>query len=161
MKTKQPFMQAKIGPYVDNATQYNKPLLQRFVLVDKTTEREVVDCRVYGTSNGQTLRCAIWIDVKNSKVPAKYKASYDAGYKVYTIGGRGFASGAGYHKLSQVVQGALHDAGISLYGSPYNRESSYEKGRSVAIGGCGDQSITAALLATAHAAGWNNVILVD
>lgn len=74
--------------------------------------------------------------------------------------GHGSAGGVGHHKSSAAIAEAISSAGIELYGSPYshpvNGESQSdwkkrEKTQRADIGGCGDGSVDAALLAVARA----------
>lgn len=159
MKTKQEYMRATFTKERENAINYGdkKPMLSRHVLIDKKTEREIVDCRTYGA--GSTVYCSIWINsVKQEKRPADW---------IYgSTSGKGSAGGYGYHKSSAAVAAALSSAGIVLTGSPYGLPSNSDTPaqtrallkKPAHIGGCGDESIRCALLAIAYAAGYTDVI---
>ena len=159
MKTKQEYMRATFTKEVHNAINYGdkKPRLSRHVLIDKKTEREIVDCRTYGA--GATVYCSIWIDsVKQEKRPADW---------VYgSTSGKGSAGGYGYHKESAAVDDAIRSAGVLLTGSPYGHPSNSDTPaqtramlkKPAHIGGCGAESIRCALLAIAYAAGYTDVI---
>lgn len=159
MKTKQEYMRATFTKEYENAINYagKKPLISRHVLIDKKTEREIVDCRTYGA--GVALYCSIWVQgIKENKKPA--------GWVCGSTSGRGSAGGYGYHKESAAVGDAIRSAGILLTGSPYGLPSNYDTPaqtratlkKPAHIGGCGDESIRWALLAIAYAAGYTDVI---
>ena len=159
MKTKQDYMRATFTKEVHNAINYagKKPMLSRHVLIDKKTEREIVECRTYGA--GSTVYCSIWINtVKQEKRPA--------GWVYCSTSGKGSAGGYGYHKESAAVADAIKSAGIVLTGSPYGRPSDSDTPaqtramlkKPAYIGGCGDGSIRCALLAIAYAAGYTEVV---
>ena len=159
MKTKQEYMRATFTKEVHNAINYGdkKPLLARHVLIDKKTEREIVDCRTYGA--GATVYCSIWLaSVKQEKRPA--------GWIHGSTSGKGSAGGYGYHKSSAAVANAIKSAGIVLTGYPYGHPVNSDTPaltrallkKPAHIGGCGDESIRCALLAIAYAAGYTDVI---
>ena len=159
MKTKQEYMRATFTKEVHNAINYGdkKPTLERHVLIDKKTEREIVDCRIYGA--GATVYCSIWIDrVKQEKRPAGWVCGHTSG--------KGSAGGYGYHKSSEAVAKAIRSAGIVLTGYPYGIPVNSDTPaltrallkKPAHIGGCGDESIRCALLAIAYAAGYTDVI---
>ena len=159
MKTKQEYMRATFTKEVHNAINYGdkKTMLSHHVLIDKKTEKEIVDCRIYGA--GVTVYCSIWVQsVKENKRPADW---------VYgSTSGKGSAGGYGYHKSSAAVAEAIKSAGIVLTGFPYGSPAtSVTPAQTRAllkkpayIGGCGDESIRCALLAIAYAAGHRDVI---
>ena len=159
MKTKQDYMRATFTKEVHNAINYcdKKPMLERHVLIDKKTEREIVDCRTYGA--GVTVYCSVWVKwIKENKRPADW---------VYgSTSGTGSAGGYGYHKSSAAVASAIRSAGIVLTGYPYGRPVNSDTPaltrallkKPAHIGGCGDESIRCALLAIAYAAGYQDVI---
>lgn len=159
MKTKQQYMRAAFTKQCANTINYSgkKPLIAQHILIDKKTEREIVDCRLYGA--GQTVYCALWVrSIKAEKKPAEWEYTSTAG--------NGTARGYGYHKESAAVADAITSAGILLTGSPYGHPSNDdtpEQTRALLkkpahIGGCGDGSIRCALLAIAYAAGYNDII---
>ena len=159
MKTKQEYMRASFTLERENAINYGdkKPLLSRHVLIDKKTEREIVDCRTYGA--GSTVYCSIWVQgIKDNKKPADW---------VYgRTSGRGSAGGYGYHKESAAVAKAIRSAGIILTGSPYGTPVNSDTPaqtrallkKPAHIGECGEGSIRCALMAIAYAAGYTDVI---
>lgn len=159
MKTKQEYMRATFTKECENAINYGdkKPMRERHVLIDKKTEREIVDCRTYGS--GSTVYCSIWINsVKQEKRPANWIHGGTSG--------KGSAGGYGYHKASAAVADAIVSAGIALTGSPYGypvnsdtpAQTRARLKKPAHIGGCGDASIRCALLAIAYAAGYQDVI---
>lgn len=160
MKTRQEYMRAKFTTRHESARNMSgeKETVSRIVLVDKKSEREIVDCRVYmsASRNASTVYASIWV---HSIKPGKYPADWQ--YACTT--GRGQAGGYGYHKESAAIEDAIRSAGIELYGSPYARQDDDVKAlmkKRAHIGGCGEQSVRAALLAIAYAAGYADVIAV-
>lgn len=152
MKTKQPFMRAKLANLVDNGRNYCEKVLEsKYLIIDKKTEREIIDCRIYCGKSASSMRvyASMWLHCPAvGDRPSIYAA------------GHGTADGGGYHKGSAAVEQAIHSAGIELYGSPYAR--SHEKPdfkKRAYIGGVGYDAIEYALLAIAHAAGFNDVIM--
>lgn len=134
-------MKAKIEKQVSNARNYGneKETVSNFIVLGKINgeTREVVNARCYmGRSrSASTVYASIWVH----------------GNGIYTSG-KGTAGGYGYHKESAAISDAISDAGITLWGSPYAGETGDMKKR-VYFGGCGEQSIRAALEAIAKAAG--------
>lgn len=167
MKTKRENMTARFTKECANARNMNgeKEVINRVQIIDKKTEKPVVDCRLYmGSSRGaSTVYCSVWVSISEKKTPAGWSYGWTTG--------RGDAGGYGYHKQSAAVESALSSAGIELYGSPYNRvETMNVDGKTVKqktrakrahIGGCGDQAMKDALLAVAYAAGYTDCIFVD
>jgi len=155
-------MKAIITQQLSNARNYGneKETVNKFVVLGKINGelREVVDCRCYmaRSASASVVYASVWVHGNN----------------IYTSG-KGSAGGYGYHKESAAVGSALSNAGIELWGSPYANEVNtwlYDEQRSMTpkeiaarrrkqnkqrahIGGCGDESLKAALLATAKAAG--------
>jgi len=165
MKTRQEYMRAKFTKSAENARNMTgeKETVSRVVLVDKKTEKEIVDCRVYmsASKSASTVYASIWVHhIKENKMPATW------GYPATS--GRGSAGGYGYHKESVAIEDAIRSAGIELYGSPYGRPTNsdtHEQTKALLkkrahIGGRGEQSVRAALLAIAYAAGYSDVIAV-
>lgn len=159
MKTKQEYMRATFTKECENAINYGgkKPVQSRHVLIDKKTEREIVDCCIYGT--GSTVYCSLWVrGIKENKKPE--------GWVYSRTSGKGAAGGCGYRKSSAAVEDAIRNAGIVLTGSPYGRPANSDTPaqtramlkKPAYIGGCGDESIRCALLAIAYAAGYTDVI---
>ena len=157
MKTKQPYMQA-IMPATARSYAVNhgghKETLSTVKLIDKRTERVVVDARWYQarSPNTHTMYCSIWCN----------GASVECS-------GHGQASGWDYHKQSAACQDAIHSAGVELYGSPYDHPVNGDtlaqtramiKTRAY-IGGCGERSILVALCAIAYAMGYKNCVMVQ
>ena len=164
MKTKQEFMRAVFTTRAQNAVNRSgqKALVRSFDIIDKKTERVIVDCRVYMSKgrNASTVYASVWVNsIKDSKHPSDGEYGFTSG--------SGSASGYGYHKESAAVADAIRSAGIELYGSPYGRPSNSdtpEQTRALLkkparIGGCGDGSVRCALLAIAYAAGYNDCIV--
>ena len=158
MKTKQSNIAAKFTSSVSNAVNYSrdKETIRQYTLVDKKTERVVVDCRVYmGRSrNASTVYAAVWVNISAAKKPDAWLYGETSG--------RGFASGYGYHKGSAAIGDAISSAGIELYGSPYTNTQGdkVDMKKRAHIGGCGDEAARAALLAIAYAAGFKDCIFV-
>lgn len=134
-------MKAKIEKQVSNACNYGnkKETVGNFIVLGKINgeTREVVSARCYmGRSrSASTVYASVWVH----------------GNGIYTSG-KGTAGGYGYHKESTAISDAISDAGITLWGSPYAGETGDMKKR-VYFGGCGCESIRAALEAIAKAAG--------
>lgn len=155
MKSKQPYMKAVLTGSHSNARNLNgeKELTGTWKVIDKKTEREIIDCRTYmgRSSSASAVYCALWVHSGDT----------------YTTG-RGVASGYGYHKSSAAIASAISSAGIELYGSAYghpvNGDTPAQTRKLLKqrahIGGCGDSSIDCALLAIAYAIGSRDVILV-
>jgi len=154
MKTKQTYMKAvlpatgKSNAITDNG---KRELTSYYKLIDKKTERTVIDCRLYmgKSSSASTVYCSLWI-----------------GSPTFASSGRGSAGGYGYHKQSAAVGSAITSAGIELFGSPYGHPVNGDtpaqtrkrlKNRAH-IGGCGSESIECALAAIAYAAGCTDAI---
>lgn len=157
MKTKQSRLRAEFATERDNAINYGgaKPLVARHILIDKKTEKIIVDCRVYGS--GHTVYCALWVmGIKPAKVPA--------GWSHGSTSGRGKASGYGADKESIAADAAIQNAGIKLWGSHYGA-AGFDMPRDIlkkpaSIAGCGDKAVESALLAIAYAAGYTDCIYV-
>ena len=159
MKTKQPYMKA-VMPLVSvsNARNYRceKELIRGIKLIDKKTERVIVDARWYmgKSASASTVYCSLW---------CMGRGVYDA---AHSTSGKGTAGGYGYRKDSAALASAITSAGITLYGSPCGHPSNGDSDKvtkallkSVAhIGGCGDGSIDCALLSIAYAMGYRDVI---
>lgn len=146
MQAKQSSIKARFAVEQGNAKNYSqdKETISKFVIVDKTTERTIVDCRLYmgRSSNSSTMYASIWVSIKDLKKPKTWQYAGTSG--------TGSAGGYGYHKSSAAVQDALTRAGIELY---KDKERQF-------IDGVGDYAIREALLAVAYAAGYNSVIFV-
>jgi len=159
MKTKQPYMKAVMPlTSVSNARNYSgeKELIRGIKLIDKKTERVIVDARWYmgKSANASTVYCSLW---------CMGTGAYEA---AHSTSGKGTAGGYGYHKASAALASAIASAGITLYGSPYghlvngdNDEATKSLLKIAAhISGCGDGSIDCALLSIAYAMGYRDVI---
>lgn len=156
--TKQKYIKAVLpetGVY--NAMQKdNMEIVGSYKLIDKKTEKTVIDCRLYmGKSRtASTVHCALWV-----RSPE---------FNGLETTGRGQAGGYGYHKQSAAVGSAISSAGIELWGSPYghpvNQETPADTRKRLKqrayIGGCGSSSIECALSAIAYALGAKNCIFV-
>lgn len=159
MKTKQPYIKAVMPlASVSNARNYHgeKELIRGIKLIDKKTERVIVDARWYmgKSASASVVYCSMW---------CMGRGVYEA---AHSTSGKGTADGYGYHKASAALASAITSAGITLYGSPYGHPSNGDSDKatkamlkSVAhIGGCGDDSIECALLSIAYAMGYRDVI---
>lgn len=156
MKTKQSNIRAAFTAEVTNAVvPANKQLVTGYKLVDKKSEKVVVDCRTYiGTSrNASTVYACLWVDINGNKKPDGFEYGYVSGY--------GSAGGYGYCKESAAVQDAIDSAKIELFGTAYRRQSEkVDFKKKARIGGVGMDAVESALLAIANAAGYNDVIMV-
>ena len=84
-----------------------------------------------------TVYCSVWVHSEG----------------IYTAG-HGSAGGWGYHKASAALSAALTNAGIELWGSPYDKENdNTENDKRAYISGCGDSAMRSALIAVARATG--------
>lgn len=157
MKTRQQFMRAVFAKECSNAKNLSreKESTDRYLLIDKKTEKTVIDCRVYmgRSSSASTVYASIWVSVSDKKKPDSWTYGYTSGH--------GSAGGYGYHKTSAAIGDAIRSAGIELYGSPYLR-SDRDEGmkKRCDIGGVGDTAVRAALRAIAYAAGFTDCIEV-
>ena len=164
MKTKQSYMRAVFTTRADNARNWNgeKELITRYRLIDKKTERVIVDARVYmGRSRtASAVYASVWVHGIKNKPDA---------WEDGETSGRGLAGGWGYHKTSAAIASAIEDAGIELYGSryghPINGDDSPQETKKLLktrayIHGGGDGSVECALMAIAYAAGYTDCILV-
>ena len=157
MKTKQSNMIAKFTSSMQNATQpQNKEMIARYLVIDKESERHIVDCRVYmgRSSSASVVYAAIWISFDVKQCRDEDAKAWECGYTT----GKGKAGGYGYHKASAAVQDAITSAGIDLYGSAYTGTPDFTI--SASISGVGDSAIQSALLAIAFAAGYDDCIFV-
>ena len=165
MKTKREALRAQFIESKQNAKNLSgeKALINRILVIDKKTERTIVDARIWmGTSrNASTVYASVWMNGVRGK---KTENFHTCGY--------GTASGYGYHKQSAALQSAFTSAGVIFFGSPYNRvetvningETVEEKGwrnKRAYFGGCGDLAMTNACLAAAYALGCTDAILID
>lgn len=162
MKTKQKNMIAKFTAEkcLNNAKNFSqeKELVNRYLVIDKKTEKVVVDCRCYmgRSSNSSQVHAAIWVNSIVSLCDAD-------GFTTYTSGG-GSAGGYGYHKESAAIGDAISSAGFTLfgntseYGSEYGDKPDFKK--ICHINGVGESAIRSALLAIAYACGSKDVIFV-
>lgn len=158
MKTKQATMKAVFTKECDGAINHGGKMetVSQFILIDKKTEKQVVVARTYmgrGRSASQ-VKAAIWVTLSDNKTPAGWEYGHTSG--------SGCAGGYGYDKESTAIADAIESAGIELFGAAYQRhgEKVYFKNR-VHFGGSGSESTRTALLAISHAAGWNDVVMVE
>ena len=95
----------------------DKMLITALIATDKTTGREIVDCRVYigKSSSAKTIYCSIWI----------------YGERVYN--GLGKAGGYGYHKSSAAMSEALHNAGWEVSEPIFGRGDGAMRKATVAV----------------------------
>lgn len=155
MKTKIENMRVKFTKECENATQLDKPIIERIRVIDKKTERVVVDARIYmsASANASMVHCALWVTLKQAKKPTTWSYPFTTG--------KGSASGYGYHKASAALQAAISSAGIEIYGSPYNRAEPDNMKKRAFIDGCGETAMRDALMAIAYAAGFTDCIYVS
>lgn len=143
-KTKREFMTAKLVTEARNARNMagEKEQVNRIVLIDKKSEKQVVDARFYMASgrNAPTVYCSIWVYTKDGK-----------GFT-----GHGKAGGYGYHKESAALADAIESAGIELWGDQYNRTKSPKQ--RAHISGCGETAMHDACNAIAYTAGYRDCI---
>ena len=160
MKTKQTNMIAKFTAKTckSNAKNYSqeKELVSRYLVIDKKTERVIVDCRCYmgRSSNSSQVYASVWI---NSNKPL---CEDEEGFTTYTSG-RGSASGYGYHKESAAIGEAISSSGFTLSGNASGYVDKPDFKRTCNIAGIGDSAIKSALLAIAYACGSLDVIFVN
>lgn len=146
METKQKNIKAVIAKPTQNGSHNDKPTIDTYIIVDKATERRVVTCRVYmsASRNASTVYASMWANSGN-----------------VDVSGSGKASGYGYHKASAAIDCAIRSAGVELYGTPYtNPHDEVDFSKRASISGVGDSAVESALLAIAHALGYNDVIFV-
>lgn len=162
-KMKQTYMKAVFGKRADNAVNMgsDKEIISQVRIIDKKTERTIVDFRAYmGKSrNTSTVYGSLWVhQVKDKPEDWEYGET----------SGKGSAGGYGYHKVSTVAASAIESAGITLYGSPYGHPVNNDTPAQTRamlkqradIWGRGDGAVTCALCAIAYAAGFNDCIVV-
>lgn len=94
-QTKREFIKATFIAESSNAINMAgiKEQVNRIVLIDKKTMREVLDAGFYmaGGRNAQTVYCSIWVHTKDGKEHS----------------GHGKAGGGGYHKESAALADAI------------------------------------------------------
>lgn len=165
MKTKRQYMIAKFdGARADNAENMSrdKETVSYYKVIDKKTERVIVNCAVYmgRSAKAHSVYASLWVHGIQSKPDA---------WEYGETSGKGAASGYGYHKESAAIGSAIASAGIRLYGNPYNGRNfgcgADKKGFSlknpVHINGCGSSAVEDALCAIAYAAGCKDAIFVS
>lgn len=158
MKTKQATMKAVFTGEMDNCVNYGNKLetVGGYKLVDKKTETVVIDCRVYtGRSrNASQVKATIWVTLSETKKPVDWEYRHTSG--------TGTAGGWGYDKESTAIADAIESAGIELYGTAYLRHGeNVDFKKRVHFGGVGVTATRTALLAIAHAAGFNDCVFVE
>lgn len=124
-----------------------KEKVSQWLVIDKKTERTIIDCRVYmgRSSNSSQVYASIWIHGIN-----------------YYIAGCGVVGGYGYHKESAAIQSAISLAGVKLFGSPYRHgDSKPDFKKQCYIDGVGSSAIDSAFKAIAYALGYRDVIVVE
>jgi len=171
MKTKQTNIKAKLPllpqEIKKGAYWHDKEHLSTYKIIDKKTEKTIIDCRVScsRSRNSSSVYCDLWIS-NILKIPknADYTVTiqgvgYETTYNTTELSGQGVAGGYGYDKESSAVGSAISDCGVELYGSPYPHHSDNPNFKKRAyIGGTGCHE--SALLAIAYTCGYNNCILV-
>jgi len=156
MKTKQNHIKAVFTVETSNGLNMSrdKETASSYVIIDKKTEQEIVNCRVYigRSKSSSTVYASLWVYVGDKKRPTEWHYG--------NISGHGSAGGWGYDKESKAIEQAINSAGIELYGTPYtNRDvKTVDFKKQAWIGGTGCHE--AALLAIAYSAGFNDCILV-
>lgn len=168
MKAKQELLKAVFTEERSNAKNYGneKEKVSQYLILDKKTERVVVDCRVYmgRSASAITVYASMWINLQKDEKPAHWEYAGTSG--------TGNASGYGYHRESAAIAHALDSAGVQLFGEVYScaaptdpKEAAKHKReimkKRAYIDGVGESAIKKALLAVAHAAGFNDVIFIN
>lgn len=156
-RTKQTYMRAALPAIgVSNAKNDNQKmeLVSYYTLIDKKTEKTVIDCRLYmgKSASASVVHCSLWI-----------RSTERNGFE---SSGRGTASGYGYHKESAAVASAISSAGIELFGSPYGRpvngdtpaQTKKMMTKRAYIGDRGTGSIECALAAITYAVGCKDAV---
>lgn len=160
MKTKQKNMIAKFTAEkcLNNAKNFSqeKELVSRYLVIDKKTEKVIIDCRCYmgRSSNSSQVYAAIWV---NSIISLCDDAD---GFTTHASG-RGSAGGYGYHKESAAIGDAISSAGFTLFGNASEYGDKPDFKRICNIDGVGESAIRSALLAIAYACGSLDVIFVN
>lgn len=124
-----------------------KEKTSQWLVIDKKTERTIIDCRVYmgRSSNSSQVYASVWIMGNN-----------------YYVAGTGVAGGYGYHKASAAIDSALSSAGIKLFGNVYlSHDTKPDFKRHANIGGVGETACRMAFNAIAYALGCRDVIVVE
>lgn len=124
-----------------------KEKTSHWLVIDKKTERTIIDCRVYmgRSANSSQVYASVWINGDN-----------------YYIAGHGQAGGYGYDKASAAIASALSSAGIKLFGHAYlPHDTKPDFKRHVDIGGVGESACRMAFNAIAYALGYRDVIVVE
>lgn len=124
-----------------------KEKVTQWLVIDKKTERTIIDCRVYmaRSANSSQVYASVWISGNN-----------------YYIAGNGFAGGYGYHKVSAAIASALSSAGIKLVGHaslPIGEKPDFK--RQADIGGVGESACRMAFNAIAYALGYRDIIVIE
>lgn len=118
----------------------------QWIVIDKKTERTIIDCRVYmgRSANSSQVYSSVWIMGNN-----------------YYIAGTGLAGGYGYHKASAAIADALSSAGIKLFGHAYMpHDTKPDFKRRADIGGVGESACCMAFNAIAYALGYRDIIMI-
>ena len=124
-----------------------KEKISQWLVIDKKTERTIIDCRVYmgRSSNSSQVYASVWISGNN-----------------YYVAGTGNAGGYGYHKASAAIASALESAGINLFGNIYHRAGEKPDFKRYAdIGGGGESACRMAFNAIAYALGYRDIIMIE
>lgn len=132
---------AKLGKVRKEASQPSQPMVGAGSLVAMRNGElsEVITVRTYmgASRNASIVKACVWVH------PLEGNWST----------GRGEAGGWGYHKESQAIYEAVSNAGIELYGDPYQRDAARNK-KQLFFGGTGDNAYEAIFKAIARAAGY-------
>ena len=153
MKTKQASMKAVFTKECGNAINHGGKMetSERFILIDKKSEKRVVEACVYvGRSRSASqVKASIWVQLSDKKKPE--------GWEYGGTSGKGCSSG----HYSDAIADAVESAGIELYGTAYPRDGEQVDFKErVHFGGVGEGATRRALLAIAYAAGWTDVVFV-
>lgn len=103
MKTKQTTMKAVFTAEMDNAVNqaHKMETVSQYKIIDKKSERCVVDARVYmGRSAGASqVKASVWVSLSGKNTPD--------GWKYGSTSGTGSAGGYGYDKESTAIVDAI------------------------------------------------------
>lgn len=124
-----------------------KEKTSQWLVIDKKTERTIIDCRVYmgRSANSSQVYASVWIMGNN-----------------YYIAGHGQAGGYGYDKASTAIASALSSAGIKLFGNVYlSHDTKPDFKRRADIGGVGESACKMAFNAIAYVLGYRDVIMIE
>lgn len=132
---------AILGKVRKEASQPSQPMIGAGSLIAMRNGElsEVITVRTYmsASRNALVVKACVWV--------RPLEGDWSTG--------RGEAGGWGYHKESQAIYEAVTNAGIELYGDPYQRDARCNKER-LYFGGTGGSAYEAVFKAIARAAGY-------